>query len=88
VAASDTATGADAVQAQWADFQIAPRRPIDMGDGECELMEQMKDVITANFSLKNVDYRTSCTPHQISIADYGIKGQVLRPVAVKVAAAK
>jgi hypothetical protein len=88
VAASSSATGADVVQAQWVDFQIAPRRPFDMGDGECELMDQMKDVITRNFALQDLSYRTSCTPHQISTADYGIKGRVLRPVAVKVAAAK
>jgi hypothetical protein len=86
VAAADGATGAKAVQAQWTDFQIAPRRPADMGEGECELMDQMKAVITANFALKDVDYRASCTPHHISIADYGIKGKVLRPV--KLAAVK
>jgi hypothetical protein len=82
VAAADKATGADAVQAQWASFEIAPHRPVDMGDGECELVEQMKDVITANFTLRDVKYHTSCTPHQISLGDYAVSGKVLRPVAV------
>jgi hypothetical protein len=86
LAVAEGAAGANDVQAQWADFQIAPHRPFDMGDGECELMERMKDVITANFALKDVDYRASCTPHHISIADYGVKGKVLRPL--KLAAAK
>jgi hypothetical protein len=77
-AASGPTTGTDAVQAQWSSFELAPHRPQDMGDGECELVERMKPVITANFTLRDIDYRTSCIPHQVTIADYGVRGKILR----------
>jgi hypothetical protein len=81
------ATAADTVQANWAPLQLTPRHPSDVTDGDCELLEQMKDFITQNFSLRNVDYRTSCFPHEITLDGFAIKGQSLRaavlPPAVK-----
>ncbi len=29
-----------------------PRRPSFMGDGDCELVQEMKDFITKNFTLR------------------------------------
>jgi len=78
LAATDKGAGDGVVKANWSAFELSPRRPTDMGDGECELMEQMKPLITGNFALRDVDYRTSCVPHQISIADYSVRGKVLR----------
>lgn len=74
-------TAADAVKASWAKVQIAPNRPSYMGAGECELVEQMRELLQKGFALRNTDYRTSCTPHQVSIADYNVTTEVLKVVA-------
>jgi hypothetical protein len=79
------ATAADTVQANWAPLQLVPQHPSFVGDGDCELLEQMKTFITQNFSLRDIQYRTSCWPHEITIDAFAIKGQSLKavPTAVK-----
>ena len=72
---------ADAVKAGWAKVQIAPNRPNYMGAGECELVEQMRELLQKGFALRNTEYRTSCVPHQVSIADYSVTTEVLKGVA-------
>jgi hypothetical protein len=74
------ATAADTVQANWAPLQLAPRHPSFVDDGDCELLEQMKGFITQNFSLRDIDYRTSCVPHEVTIDAFAIKGQSLKAV--------
>ena len=68
------------VKAHWTALQVSPRRPHFMGGGDCELMQGMKDLITKNFTLRNVEYNTSCFPHDISLAGFELKGQALRAV--------
>jgi hypothetical protein len=51
-----------------------------MGEGDCELVDQMKDLITKNFSLRDVEYRTRCVPREVSLDSYSVKGQALRAV--------
>jgi hypothetical protein len=80
VPASDPAA-ADAVKAAWATVRIAPRRPSYMGEGECELVEQIKPMLVKGFSLRNTQYRTTCTPHQVSLSAYAVTTEALRPVA-------
>jgi hypothetical protein len=69
---------AGAVQGHWVELKLQPKRPSFMGDGDCELVEQMRDSLTKGFTLRGVDYRTSCIPHEISINGYSVKGEVLR----------
>jgi hypothetical protein len=52
-----------------------------MGDGDCELVNQMKDLITQNFSLRDVEYRARCIPNENYMGSYAVKGQALRAVA-------
>jgi hypothetical protein len=59
---------------------VTPRRPNFMGDGDCELVQGMKDLITKNFSLRDVQYRTDCFPRQITLDGFAVKGQALRAV--------
>ncbi len=86
LAPTDSAA-ADVVKAHWTPLQVSPRRPQFMGPGDCELMQGMKDLITKNFTLRNVEYNTSCFPHDVSWAGFELKGQALRvvpePSAVK-----
>jgi len=75
------AEGSDAVKARWAPMELAPHRPSFVGDGDCELIQEMKDLITKNFSLRDVDYRTSCFPHAVTIGAFEVKGQALRALS-------
>jgi hypothetical protein len=41
----------------------------------------MKDLITKNFTLRDVEYNTRCVPREIWPGSYEVKGQALRAVA-------
>jgi hypothetical protein len=82
------AAGSGTVKANWTAVEVTPRRPAYMGDGDCELMQAMKDLIMKNFSLRNVEYRTSCVPHEVSLDAYAVKGQALKAVTPNLNAAK
>jgi len=41
-----------------------------------------------NFSLRNVEYRTSCVPYEVSLDAYAVKGQALKAVTPNLNAAK
>ena len=75
--AADTA-GSTAVKARWTALQLTSHHPSFMGDGDCELVREMKDLITKNFSLRNVEYRTDCFPHDVTLDEFSVKVQALR----------
>jgi hypothetical protein len=52
-----------------------------MGEGECELVDQMRDMLQKGFQLRNPDFRTSCVPHHITMADYSVTAEVLKATA-------
>jgi len=79
----DSAGGSDTVKASWTPLEVTPKSPKFMGDGDCELVQSMKDLITQNFSLRDIEYRTDCVPHQLTMDGFAIKGQVLRTLPVK-----
>jgi hypothetical protein len=66
----------DTVKAHWTAVAVSPSRPIIMSDGDCELLEQMKDLIANNFTLRALSYRTDCVPQEIS--GFSIKAQALK----------
>ncbi len=73
--------GPDTVQAAWGKVELAPHRPTNMGMGECELVDQIRPMLEKGFALRNTNYQTSCVPKQISVADYSVRAEILRPVA-------
>jgi hypothetical protein len=81
LAPANGASSTDTVRAYWAPREVTPRQPFFMGDGDCELIEQMKDLIAKNFSLRDVQYQTECVPHEIVVNGFSIKGQALLPIA-------
>jgi hypothetical protein len=76
-AAADSAT-AGAVKAQWTALELTPQRPDFMGSGDCELIAEMKDLMIKNFSLRGLEYRTSCVPHEVVLNGFSVKGEVLK----------
>jgi hypothetical protein len=81
LALASDGSGADTVPAAWGKVELAPNRPTNMGMGECELVDQMRPMLEKGFALRNTSYHTSCVPKQISVADYRVKAEVLRPIA-------
>jgi hypothetical protein len=77
------ADSSDTVKARWTSLEVRPRRPNFLGEGSCELVQDMKAVITQNFSLRDVDYRTSCFPYERTLDGFAVKGQALRALPLK-----
>src|SRR3984957_1592939 len=82
---SADANAANNVQARWMPVQLSANRPSFIGHGDCELITEMKDILSKNFSLRDLNYRTDCVPHEVSINDFSVKGQVLKPLVATVA---
>jgi hypothetical protein len=65
------------VKAYWTRREIGPKRPFFMGDGDCELVDDMKDLISKNFALKDLQYETDCVPHEINLNGFHVKADAL-----------
>jgi hypothetical protein len=85
---STDGNAASTVQAKWTPVQVSPTHPYFMGRGDCELVDELKDLIAKNFSLRDLDYRTDCVPHQLTLDDFSVKAQALKPLPAAVAAAR
>jgi len=72
------ASGSETVKAHWTALELTPQRPNFMGAGDCELIQGMQDLITQNFALRSLEYRTSCFPNEVSLNGFSVKGQALR----------
>ena len=79
-------SGPETVNARWMPVELTPQRPYFMGEGDCELMQGMKDLITKNFSLRDIRYRTDCFPNTSTLDSFAINGQSLRAAPQKPAA--
>jgi len=79
-ALAPTTDSPDTVQAQWTPAVVNSTHPYFMGRGDCELIDAMKDLITKNFSLRDLNYRTDCRTHEVNIDDFSIQAQVLKAV--------
>jgi hypothetical protein len=82
LAPATDSTAPDNVQAYWTSREIGPKRPYFMDDGDCELVNQLKDTISKSFALKDLKYETDCVPHQIMINGYHVKADALIAVPV------
>ena len=84
---SSDANAANTVQARWTPVQVSANRPNFIGHGDCELITEMKDILSKNFSLRDLNYRTDCVPHEVNLNDFSVKGEVLKPLPAAVASA-
>jgi len=62
----------------WAPLRVAARRPTFIENGDCELIDQIHHLVTDNFSLRNLDYDARCTPHDVYMDSFDVRGEVLR----------
>jgi hypothetical protein len=65
------------VAAHWRTVDVnAGRDPLDAA-GDCELTEQIKQRILPKFTTRNVDYRSTCIPNQLTVGGTQLKAEVL-----------
>ena len=69
-----------AVQAQWKDVVLMPANADYEEQGKCELIEQFKETFLPLFSTRNVDYSSTCIPHQLTLGTH-LSAQVLVPAS-------
>jgi hypothetical protein len=67
--------GADVkpVDGTWIPVVISARRPRELGEGDCELVEQFRSNVLGMFTTRNVESRTTCIPHQLSGSSIDLK---------------
>jgi hypothetical protein len=66
------------VKASWSALQLNSNHPRFMDAGDCELIQNMKDLALKNFTLRDVDYRTDCVPHDLNLDGFSVKGEALK----------
>jgi hypothetical protein len=71
------------VRARWDRVELNPRRPPFMEVGDCELMEDLRDLVRSNFYLRRLEYATSCFPHELSLDGFSVTGEAPKVVAAK-----
>lgn len=76
------------VAAHWQAVDLKLRDNFTTDSGECELVEQIRQKIVPAFAARNVDLRTTCIPHQATVARPILKMEVLVPDDAKRAAAQ
>ena len=81
------ANAANSVQARWTPVTVSANDPNFIRHGDCELIHEMKDILSKNFSLRDLNYRTDCMPYEVNIDDFSIKAEILKPLPATVASA-
>ena len=67
----------DTVSAHWKAVDLRlDRDPIRQAE-DCELLEQIKHTFLPLFTTRNVDYQSSCIPHQVSPGGTWLRAEVL-----------
>jgi hypothetical protein len=84
---SAEAEGANIVQARWTPVTVNPTRPYYMGRGDCELIYELKEILSKNFSLRELNYQTNCVPHQITLDAFSIQAEALKALPAAAASA-
>lgn len=80
------ANAANTVQAHWVPVAVNTTHPYFMGRGDCELVQQLKEILTNNFSFRDLSYSTDCVPYQEYIDQFSVKAEALKPLPAAVAA--
>ena len=87
LAPSADTNAANSVQARWTPVTVSANYPNSIRDGDCELIHEMKDILSKNFSLRDLKYRTDCRPREVNINDFSVKAEILKPLPATVATA-
>jgi hypothetical protein len=74
------------VDGSWRPVKFMPRSPSQLGLGDCELIEQFRDQVLPMFTVRDIDDKTTCVPHQLSGSGYSLafESLALPPKVAKV----
>ena len=64
------------VPAHWRMVELSTEPDPLRQAGDCELIEQVKAHVLPLFSVRNVDYRSTCVPNQLQIGSTQLKAEV------------
>jgi hypothetical protein len=78
--------GTEPVATVWRRVDLARREALAAA-GDCELTEQIKETMLPLFTTRNVDYSSTCVPHQLTPGGTTLKADVLVPAPAPSAAA-
>ena len=79
LAPATTISAADVkpVDAVWRPVSFAYRSPRELGNGDCELIEQFRNNVLPLFTTRNIEDRTTCVPHQESGSSISLRFEAL-----------
>lgn len=69
------------VKGTWQTVDVRVGRPGLDQAGQCELIDQVKSKILPLFATRNVQFQSSCVPHQLTIKGSSLSVQVLKPAS-------
>jgi len=75
--AASANAAATPVPAHWKLVEISTDRDPLREAGDCELIEQVKTRVLPLFTTRNVEYRSTCIPHELQIGGTVLKAEVL-----------
>jgi hypothetical protein len=78
-AASNADGTAPPIDGLWRQVSFASHTPRELATGDCELIEQFKSSVLPMFTVRNVDSRTTCIPHQDSGSVIDLKFDSFEP---------
>lgn len=76
------ATGSAAAQplhAHWQMVDLTRAPNVLQTAGACELYEQIRESILPQFTTRNIDFASSCIPHQLQVGGIRLRAEVLMP---------
>lgn len=79
-AASRQKTTGQPVKAHWQNVVLMPTNAGLDEQGNCELIEQFKETFLPLFTTRNIKYRSTCIPHQLTLGTH-LSAEVLMPAA-------
>jgi hypothetical protein len=88
VPAGTAGASGDPGQGAWQPVAIAPRSPMQLQVGDCEVVEQFRDLVLKKmFTTRNLVDHTTCVPHQESGSLIDLRFEAFAPVKGAMAAA-
>jgi hypothetical protein len=76
--AAKAASGSTPVQAQWQQVVLMPDNASFEDQGNCELIEQFKETFLPLFTTRQINYGSTCVPHELTLGTH-LSAQVLVP---------
>lgn len=69
--------GTPTVSAHWKRVDLVPQGDPLHAAGDCELTEQIKERILPLFTVRNVEYSSTCVPNQLQVGGTRLSAEVL-----------